>query len=139
MKGFIHEEALDEYSRLVAEKLNQDFAEGEVYDFTTCIRPDGSAYGTRGKCRKGTEGEAKKEAEGGQLKGAGESLRAKAEEKGRESIRREFAAAAKDYKSRIDDLKDELKRGDADPKAIKRQIEMWQSKLRSAAEKAKRK
>lgn len=26
------------------------------YDFTRCVRPDGSAYGTRGKCKKGTEG-----------------------------------------------------------------------------------
>jgi hypothetical protein len=136
MKGFVHEEALAEYSRLVAEKLNQDFAEGDVYDFGRCMRPDGSFYGTRGKCRKGSEAGEKVESKG-QLKGAGESLRAKAEEKGRESIRREFAAAAKDYKSRIDDLKDELKRGDADPKAIKKQIEMWQSKLRFAAEKAK--
>lgn len=25
------------------------------YDFARCVRPDGSAYGTRGKCRKGTE------------------------------------------------------------------------------------
>ena len=25
------------------------------YDFTRCVRPDGSAYGTKGKCRKGTE------------------------------------------------------------------------------------
>jgi hypothetical protein len=24
------------------------------YDFTRCVRPDGTAYGTRGKCRKGT-------------------------------------------------------------------------------------
>lgn len=26
-----------------------------TYDFTTCERPNGSRYGTRGKCRKGTE------------------------------------------------------------------------------------
>ncbi len=25
------------------------------YDFTRCVRADGSAYGTRGKCKKGTE------------------------------------------------------------------------------------
>lgn len=25
------------------------------YDFTRCVRPDGSSYGTGGKCRKGTE------------------------------------------------------------------------------------
>jgi hypothetical protein len=27
----------------------------EAYNFTTCERPDGTRYGTRGKCRKGTE------------------------------------------------------------------------------------
>ena len=27
----------------------------ENYDYTRCVRPDGSAYGTKGKCRKGTE------------------------------------------------------------------------------------
>jgi len=34
-----------------------DFFEGksEYYDFTRCVRPDGSAYGTAGKCRKGVE------------------------------------------------------------------------------------
>ena len=25
------------------------------YDFTRCVRPDGTAYGTGGKCKKGTE------------------------------------------------------------------------------------
>ena len=40
------------------ENMMVNFAEqtkGE-YDFTRCVRPDGSAYGTRGKCKKGTEG-----------------------------------------------------------------------------------
>jgi hypothetical protein len=59
MKGYFSEETLDKYAHLAAEKLDADFAEGNLYDFTTCIRPDGSAYGTGGKCRKGTEGEAK--------------------------------------------------------------------------------
>jgi hypothetical protein len=27
----------------------------EAYDFATCQRPDGSKYGTGGRCRKGTE------------------------------------------------------------------------------------
>ena len=59
MKGEISEEALLKYSQLAAESLGLDFSEGEdTYDFTRCVRPDGSAYGTRGKCRKGTEGAA---------------------------------------------------------------------------------
>ena len=27
----------------------------ELWDFARCVRPDGTAYGSRGKCRKGTE------------------------------------------------------------------------------------
>jgi hypothetical protein len=57
-------EALEAYQKVLAEQAGTDFAEGDSYDFTTCIRPDGSAYGTGGKCRKGTEGEAKSK-EGG--------------------------------------------------------------------------
>jgi len=52
-------EALEAYQKALAEQAGTDFAEGDSYDFTTCIRPDGSAYGTGGKCRKGNEGEAK--------------------------------------------------------------------------------
>jgi hypothetical protein len=57
--GGFTEEALEAYQKAVAEKEGMDFSEGETYDFTTCVRPDGSSYGSRGKCRKGTEGEAK--------------------------------------------------------------------------------
>jgi len=64
--GGFTEEALAAYQKALAEQEGTDFAEGDSYDFTTCIRPDGSAYGTGGKCRKGTEGEAKaKENKGG--------------------------------------------------------------------------
>ena len=49
-------EALEAYQKALAGQAGTDFAEGDSYDFTTCIRPDGSAYGTGGKCRKGTEG-----------------------------------------------------------------------------------
>jgi hypothetical protein len=47
-------EALEAYQKAVAEKEGVEFSEEGTYDFTTCIRPDGSAYGTSGKCRKGT-------------------------------------------------------------------------------------
>lgn len=59
MKGSFSEEALRAYSELAAEKQGLDFAEGGTYDFTRCVRPDGSIYGTSGKCRKGTETGAK--------------------------------------------------------------------------------
>lgn len=55
MKGSISEEALSVYSRMVAERVNPEFSEGGVYDFTRCVRPDGTAYASSGKCRKGAE------------------------------------------------------------------------------------
>jgi len=67
--GGFTEEALVAYQKALAEQTGSDFAEGDSYDFTTCIRPDGSAYGTGGKCRKGTEGEAKKKEPKGEPKG----------------------------------------------------------------------
>jgi hypothetical protein len=64
--GGFTEEALAAYQKALAEQAGTDFAEGDSYDFTTCIRPDGSAYGTGGTCRKGSKGEAKaKENKGG--------------------------------------------------------------------------
>jgi hypothetical protein len=61
MKGSFSEESLERFAELAAQTQSADFSEGGTYDFTTCIRPDGSAYGTGGKCRKGTEGMVKKE------------------------------------------------------------------------------
>jgi hypothetical protein len=63
MKGYFSEEALELYANLAAEVAGTDFAEGEVYDFTRCMRPDGTFYGTSGKCRQGSEtGAREKEA-----------------------------------------------------------------------------
>ena len=56
MKGSFSEEALNRFAELAAQNQPSDFAEGGTYDFTRCVRPDGSAYGTGGTCRKGTEG-----------------------------------------------------------------------------------
>jgi hypothetical protein len=55
--GSFSEEALSAYSQLVAEHKGVEFAEGGVYDFTRCVRPDGTVYASSGKCRKGTEEE----------------------------------------------------------------------------------
>jgi hypothetical protein len=57
--GGFTQEALEAYQKALAEREGTNFAEGDLYDFTTCVRPDGSSYGTRGKCRKGTEGASK--------------------------------------------------------------------------------
>jgi len=55
MKGTFSEEALLQFAYLVSQTQSADFSEGETYDFTHCVKPDGKAYGTRGKCKKGTE------------------------------------------------------------------------------------
>ena len=55
MKGTFSEEALLQFANLVSQTQSADFSEGEIYDFTRCVKPDGKAYGTRGKCKKGTE------------------------------------------------------------------------------------
>ena len=57
MRGTFSEEALLKFSELVSIRTTADFSEGETFDFTRCIRPDGSAYGTSGKCKSGTEGD----------------------------------------------------------------------------------
>ena len=63
MKGSFNEKSLLVYSELVTEKMDMDFAEGEVYDFTRCMRADGSFYGTSGRCRQGSPAGPKEEVE----------------------------------------------------------------------------
>jgi hypothetical protein len=58
-QGGFSEEAFEKYQRLLSEKEGVDFSEGETYDFTRCMRPNGTFYGTRGKCKKGSEAGAK--------------------------------------------------------------------------------
>lgn len=56
MTGSFSEEALQLFEVLVRNLDSEDYAEVvNTYDFTRCVRADGSAYGTRGSCRKGTE------------------------------------------------------------------------------------
>ena len=55
MKGSFSEGALQKYAELAAQSQSLEFSESGTYDFTRCVRPDGSAYGTSGKCRAGTE------------------------------------------------------------------------------------
>lgn len=55
MKGSFSEESLRLFVALAEQSQHVEFSEGGVYDFTRCVRPDGSSYGTRGKCRKGSE------------------------------------------------------------------------------------
>ncbi len=57
--GSFTQEALESYQKSVAEREGVEFSENGIYDFTRCMRPDGTFYGTRGKCREGTEVGAK--------------------------------------------------------------------------------
>ena len=44
--GGFSENSLDSYQSLLSSLLDEE----EVYDFARCVRPDGTFYGTRGKC-----------------------------------------------------------------------------------------
>jgi len=56
--GGFSEEALAKFQEMCAGG-NTDFAEGDTYDFTRCVRPDGEAYGTKGQCKSGKREEKK--------------------------------------------------------------------------------
>jgi hypothetical protein len=109
--GSFTQEALEAYQKAVAEKEGVEFSERETYDFTTCIRPDGSAYGTRGKCRKGTEGEAKtKEKKPRSIyKPEAEEKIAKANKAYKDALEREFAAIRSNDRPAIAKAKAETK------------------------------
>jgi hypothetical protein len=55
MNGNFSQEAMEAFAAMVGE---ENFSEG-LFDFTRCMRSNGSYYGTNGKCRKGTEAGAK--------------------------------------------------------------------------------
>jgi len=76
MNGYFSEEALQRFAEMAAQTQSADFAEGDTYDFTRCVRPNGTAYGTTGKCRKGTE----------QEKAGGENKGFKGNDKGSSSV-----------------------------------------------------
>jgi hypothetical protein len=92
--GGFPEDVLKLYAQMAAEKQGIDFSEGETYDFARCIRPDGSSYGTRGKCRKGTE--------------AGPSEKPAAKAKSDMTPSERIKSQGKDYDRRQQVMKDKL-------------------------------
>lgn len=50
----------DLFSILEYSAKSLGFSEKEIFEFTRCVRPNGSVYGSRGRCKKGTE-QAKEE------------------------------------------------------------------------------
>jgi len=80
MKGYFDDKTLEIYASMVMDREGVDFSEGEdTYDFTRCMRSDGSYYGTSGRCRQGSPAGPKEEAEktGRQRTPAGRSARSK--------------------------------------------------------------
>jgi hypothetical protein len=72
MNGNFSEEAMEAFAAMVGE---ENFSEG-LFDFTRCQRPNGSFYGTGGKCKSGSEAGAKEQAAsaprgGGRARGKG--------------------------------------------------------------------
>ena len=59
MQGSFSEESLEVFNKLASATQGLDYSESEAdsYDFTRCIRPNGTAYGTGGTCRKGSPAE----------------------------------------------------------------------------------
>ena len=52
MQGSFSEKALEIFSLLASQSQGINYSESEKdsYDFTRCVRPDGSSFGTSGKC-----------------------------------------------------------------------------------------
>ena len=57
MQGSFSEDSLIIFNNLASQSQGLNYSESgaDSYDFTRCVRPNGTAYGTGGKCRKGTE------------------------------------------------------------------------------------
>jgi hypothetical protein len=119
-------DALYEAATAVNKKLRQplkaqtktvEFSEQDLFDYTRCARPDGSVYGTSGKCRKGVETTAK----------------AAEPEKSERSLRTEAAGKINSLKTGIKETSDKIdkivrgggKVGLNDPlsKKLKKQVE----------------
>ena len=59
MYGSFSDESLAEFIKLTYGDEAENFSEEDFFSFTRCVRPNGSTYGTAGKCKKGTETSAK--------------------------------------------------------------------------------
>jgi hypothetical protein len=57
MQGSFSEESLEVFNKLASATQDLDYSESRTdpYDFTRCVRPNGTAYGTGGKCKSGVE------------------------------------------------------------------------------------
>jgi hypothetical protein len=156
MLGGFSEEALQLF-QLAASEQAYEFSEGEeTYDFTRCMRPDGTFYGTGGTCKKGSNAGAKEpRAKKGKKEVTatpGNAANAPAAKKPRATVkelgeqqralsdtakskRAEARAAEKEYKA----IEKETK-GDMSKEAKKRRLEAGRKwdKANTAADRAQR-
>ena len=109
MLGSFNQKSLELFQEAMSESMFSDFSEGEFYDFTTCIRPDGSAYGTGGKCRKGTEGTAKEKGVKGNPKDPVAGLREQERSRQAKQAAEQKTKNLADAKKEINSISDEIK------------------------------
>jgi hypothetical protein len=90
-------------------------AAAEKYDFSTCMRPDGSKYGSNGRCIKGSETSAasKDDKKSGSKSSGGGATMDKAS-------RNEYGKQAKKEKQAAKDIKSEMKRNGKTPQLEKK-------------------
>lgn len=134
-KDHFTEEALKAAQALAELKYSESEEDqlrfSEAYDFATCQRPDGSLYGTRGKCRKGTETSAAGKEE---LQKTGKEMKANRgaylDEK-KEAVKAgPHAAQLKELKSAWKDRADVAKTRKAELDRVDRAFKMQQKKVK---------
>lgn len=104
--------------------IEQHFNLGEhpaPFDFATCQRPDGSKYGSNGRCIKGSEtSPASKDGKKGSSKsGGGATLDS--------ASRKEYGSQAKKEKKAAKDIQDEMKRNGKTP-ALEKKLKQTEAR-----------
>ena len=130
MKGSFSEDALAAYQQALAERDGMDYSEGDSYDFTRCVRSDGSFYGTRGKCKSGKDAGAKEEESKDPVAGLRKAERERQAKQGAD----EKAKNLRDAKKEMKDIADEINnRGPH----TKEELADLEQKMKYAANRAK--
>ena len=94
----------------------------EKYDFSTCMRPDGSKYGSNGRCIKGSETTAASKDDkksGSKSSGGGATLDS--------ASRKEYGSQAKKEQQSAKDIKGEMKRNGKTP-ALEKKLKQTEAR-----------
>jgi hypothetical protein len=139
MLGGFSPEALEIF-QLAASEQAYNFSEEDTYDFTRCVRPDGSAYGTGGRCVKGSQAE-KSPTEGRAVDAAKKPKATSSELRDQQralfGVAKEKRTAAKEAEKAFKAVEKETK-GDMSKEAKKRRLEAGRAwdKASTAADRA---